>query len=184
MAALPASRRMEPGIGPIHGDHPAANARPRAALRQRPTPVVGSTCAGAPGATRNYAGGRPCKSEEHDQDARDVAEQQEVRAQEHAGARRSAWATRRPPGGSIRSALSSTVSCGRRPRLRRYPCATTGAGVSMPLLFLNVRATVARVVPVRASVATTRTVNTANAVARTGTESRTVSTPPLVARTV
>lgn len=52
------------------------------------------------------------------------------------------------------------------------------------MLFLNVLATVARVVCERASVTTTRTVNAANAVARAGTESRALSAPWLVARTV
>jgi len=99
----------------------------------------------------------------------------------HPGRRVRRAAIVRPPRGSARSTRSPT---GSRERRRPYVGVVTDVGVSTPLLFLNVRATVARVACVRASVATSRTVNESNAVARTGMESRTVSTPPLVTRTV
>jgi uncharacterized membrane protein len=97
-----------------------------------------------------------------------------TRTRGHPGRRVGRAAIVRPPRGSARFTRSLT---GSRERRRPYVGVVTGAGVSTPLLVLNVRATMARVACVRAFVATTRTVNAANAVACTGTERRTVSAP-------
>ncbi len=95
----------------------------------------------------------------------------------------SPWTTKRASGGAPFAWGINAIHpvAGRFTQKTAAPATLPGAagavGVSMPLLFLNVRATVVRVACVRASVATTRTVNAANAVAPTGTESRALNAP-------